>query len=240
MGCFASTPKKHYPRAPQRAVAAGRNVPTPGQYSQYHAQAEAAFRAGDVNGDGVLDAQELYGVLIRLGFFHGVPLKDCSAMMEEQMQRADNAVADRRITFDEFVPYFEYLMHELHRRGVQVHAPAAPTQFYGQPQYAVQVQPQFQGHAVTQYGASSGQGQQRYAPSPSAPSYGGGAGNFYGAPPSGGGGGYKQSGPGNFHNSGKQQQQRGGWERFDGRRRGNRQRGGGGGWCDCVGRGGCC
>ena len=74
------------------------------------AQAEAAFRAGDVNGDGVLDAQELYMVLVRLGFFNGVPPQNVQAMMEEQMARADSSVRDRKVTFDEFVPYFEYLI----------------------------------------------------------------------------------------------------------------------------------
>jgi len=29
--------------------------------------------AGDTNRDGVLDAQELYGVLMRVGFFNGKP-----------------------------------------------------------------------------------------------------------------------------------------------------------------------
>lgn len=153
MGICTSGPSQPRYTPPPRAVAAGRVVPRPGAYSQYYAQAEAAFRAGDMNGDGVLDAQELYGVLVRLGFFHGVPLKDCSAMMEEQMQRADNNVADRRITFDEFVPYFEYLMHELQRRGIHIQPPAQPTQFYGQPQYGVVVQNQYQG--TPQYGAPS-------------------------------------------------------------------------------------
>ena len=102
-------------------------MPQPGAYSNYYAQAEAAFRAGDVNGDGVLDAQELYMVLVRLGFFNGVPPQNVQAMMEEQMARADSSVRDRKVTFDEFVPYFEYLMHQLAQRGI-VQQPAAPTQ----------------------------------------------------------------------------------------------------------------
>ena len=103
---------------PARAVQAGRAMPQPGTYSNYYAQAEAAFRAGDVNGDGVLDAQELYMVLVRLGFFNGVPPQNVQAMMEEQMARADSSVRDRKVTFDEFVPYFEYLMHQLAQRGI--------------------------------------------------------------------------------------------------------------------------
>ena len=121
---------------PARAVQAGRAMPQPGTYSNYYAQAEAAFRAGDVNGDGVLDAQELYMVLVRLGFFNGVPPQYVHEMMEEQMARADSSVRDRKVTFDEFVPYFEYLMHQLAQRGI-MQQPAAPTQFYGQPQYGV-------------------------------------------------------------------------------------------------------
>jgi hypothetical protein len=49
------------------AAAQLRNLPQPGQYSMYHEQARAAFMQGDTNRDGVLDAQELYGVLMRLG-----------------------------------------------------------------------------------------------------------------------------------------------------------------------------
>ena len=108
MGCGASTPEPPRYVTPARAVQAGRAMPQPGAYSNYYAQAEAAFRAGDVNGDGVLDAQELYMVLVRLGFFNGVPPQNVQAMMEEQMARADSSVRDRKVTFDEFVPYFEY------------------------------------------------------------------------------------------------------------------------------------
>ena len=136
MGCFASTPEPPRYATPARAVQAGRAMPQPGAYSNYYAQAEAAFRAGDVNGDGVLDAQELYMVLVRLGFFNGVPPQYVHEMMEEQMARADSSVRDRKVTFDEFVPYFEYLMHQLAQRGI-MQQPAAPTQFYGQPQYGV-------------------------------------------------------------------------------------------------------
>ena len=136
MGCFASTPETPRYVTPTRVVQAGRAMPQPGTYSNYYAQAEAAFRAGDVNGDGVLDAQELYMVLVRLGFFNGVPPQNVQAMMEEQMARADSSVRDRKVTFDEFVPYFEYLMHQLAQRGI-MQQPAAPTQFYGQPQYGV-------------------------------------------------------------------------------------------------------
>jgi hypothetical protein len=147
-----------------RAVQAGRAMPQPGAYSNYYAQAEAAFRAGDANGDGVLDAQELYMVLVRLGFFNGVPPQNVQAMMEEQMARADSSVRDRKVTFDEFVPYFEYLMHQLAQRGV-MQQPAAPTQFYGQPQY----------------GAPAGYGAGAPAPQYGAPA-GGAAGAKYGAP----------------------------------------------------------
>ena len=136
MGCFASTPETPRYVTPTRVVQAGRAMPQPGTYSNYYAQAEAAFRAGDVNGDGVLDAQELYMVLVRLGFFNGVPPQYVHEMMEEQMARADSSVRDRKVTFDEFVPYFEYLMHQLAQRGI-MQQPAAPTQFYGQPQYGV-------------------------------------------------------------------------------------------------------
>ena len=128
-------------------------MPQPGTYSNYYAQAEAAFRAGDVNGDGVLDAQELYMVLVRLGFFNGVPPQYVHEMMEEQMARADSSVRDRKVTFDEFVPYFEYLMHQLAQRGI-MQQPAAPTQFYGQPQYGAP-SPQY-GAPAPQYGAPAG------------------------------------------------------------------------------------
>ena len=120
MGCFASTPEPPRYVTPVRAVQAGRAMPQPGAYSNYYAQAEAAFRAGDANGDGVLDAQELYMVLVRLGFFNGVPPQNVQAMMEEQMARADSSVRDRKVTFDEFVPYFEYLMHQLAQRGLSL------------------------------------------------------------------------------------------------------------------------
>ena len=132
MGCFASTPEPPRYATPARAVQAGRAMPQPGAYSNYYAQAEAAFRAGDANGDGVLDAQELYMVLVRLGFFNGVPPQNVQAMMEEQMARADSSVRDRKVTFDEFVPYFEYLMHQLAQRGV-VQQPAAPAALVLQP-----------------------------------------------------------------------------------------------------------
>ena len=164
MGCFASTPEPPRYVTPVRAVQAGRAMPQPGAYSNYYAQAEAAFRAGDANGDGVLDAQELYMVLVRLGFFNGVPPQNVQAMMEEQMARADSSVRDRKVTFDEFVPYFEYLMHQLAQRGV-MQQPAAPTQFYGQPQY----------------GAPAGYGAGAPAPQYGAPA-GGAAGAKYGAP----------------------------------------------------------
>ena len=153
MGCGASTPEPPRYVTPARAVQAGRAMPQPGAYSNYYAQAEAAFRAGDVNGDGVLDAQELYMVLVRLGFFNGVPPQNVQAMMEEQMARADSSVRDRKVTFDEFVPYFEYLMHQLAQRGI-VQQPAAPTQFYGQPQYGAP-SPQY-GAPAPQYGAPAG------------------------------------------------------------------------------------
>ena len=114
-----------------------RNPPQPGTYNQYYEQARAAFTAGDTNRDGVLDAQELYGVLLRLGFFNGVPPQQVNQMMEAELQKADRHQVDRLITFEEFLPYFEYLMQELQRRGATVRPPAAPTQYYGQPGYGV-------------------------------------------------------------------------------------------------------
>ena len=176
MGCFASTPEPPRYATPARAVQAGRAMPQPGAYSNYYAQAEAAFRAGDANGDGVLDAQELYMVLVRLGFFNGVPPQNVQAMMEEQMARADSSVRDRKVTFDEFVPYFEYLMHQLAQRGV-VQQPAAPTQFYGQPQY---------GAAAPQYGAPGG--------GAAGAKYGAPSGAQFGAPQHRGGGGARGGG----------------------------------------------
>lgn len=138
MGCAPSAPPK--PPAPKYQVPAAamhRNPPQPGAYSQYHDQARAAFTQGDANRDGVLDAQELYGVLVRLGLFNGVPPQHINAMMEAELQKADRHTVDRLITFEEFLPYFEYLMQELQKRGAQIRPPAAPTQYYGQPGYGV-------------------------------------------------------------------------------------------------------
>lgn len=136
MGCVSSkpppTPVYTVPAAAQR-----RNPPAPNTYSVYHDQARAAFTAGDTNGDGVLDAQELHGVLMRMGFFNGVPPQQINAMMEAELQKADSHRVDRLITFEEFLPYFEYLMQELQRRGAQIRPPAQPTQYYGQPGYGV-------------------------------------------------------------------------------------------------------
>ena len=142
MGCASSTAATR-PRVlvPIKAVNAGRaNGWSPGQFSPYHAQAKAAFTAGDENHDGVLDARELYGVLVRLGFFNGVPPQHVESIMEAELAKADSIDRDRRITFEEFLPYFEYLMHSMQQRGAHVMAPAQPAQFYGQPAYGVATQ----------------------------------------------------------------------------------------------------
>jgi hypothetical protein len=74
---------------------------------------------------------------LRLGFFNGIPPQQINAVMEAELQKADRQQVDRVITFNEFLPYFEYLMQELQRRGGQMRPPAAPMQYYGQPGYAV-------------------------------------------------------------------------------------------------------
>lgn len=143
MGLCFSAPAPVY-RAPPGAM--HRNLPAPGTYNRYYDQAKAAFIAGDLDRNGVLDAQELFQVLTRLGFFNGVPPSQISQIMEQELAKADRHQRDRLITFEEFVPYFEYLMQELQRRGGMVMPPAQPTQYYGQPGYgqptSVIIQPQ--------------------------------------------------------------------------------------------------
>ena len=116
-----------------------RQLPAPGTYNRYYDQAKAAFIAGDTDRNGVLDAQELFQVLTRLGFFNGVPPSQINQIMEQELAKADRHQRDRLITFEEFVPYFEYLMQELQRRGGTVLPPAQPTQYYGQPGYGQSV-----------------------------------------------------------------------------------------------------
>mmetsp|Transcript_17589 Transcript_17589/g.43443 ORF Transcript_17589/g.43443 Transcript_17589/m.43443 type:complete len:197 (-) Transcript_17589:1211-1801(-) len=135
MGCPPSRPPPP-PRYNKPQGMAGQR-PQPGAYSQYHEQARAAFVAGDINKDGVLDPQELYTMLCHMGFFNGVPPHEINERMEAHLMTADAIQMDRRITFDEFVPYFEYLLHEMQRRGAVLRPPAQPQQFYGQPGYAV-------------------------------------------------------------------------------------------------------
>ena len=211
MGCFNSTPvQQPRVRAPMRATQV-HMVPTHGTYSRYFDQARAAFTEGDVNHDGVLDRNELFGVLMRLGFFNGVPPEMIQTIADSEMRKADSQQKDQHITFDgastnstprplapkysseqasaraaprdalepfltfrspripraEFLPYFEFLMQDLERRGV-LRPPAAPNQFYGQPQYgappqygAAQPPPQY-GAPQAAYGQPYGQPQQPY------------------------------------------------------------------------------
>ena len=75
-------------------------VPTHGTYSRYFDQARAAFTEGDVNHDGVLDRNELFGVLMRLGFFNGVPPEMIQTIADSEMRKADSQQKDQHITFD--------------------------------------------------------------------------------------------------------------------------------------------
>ena len=133
--CFSAPPPVYRP--PPGAM--HRQLPAPGTYNRYYDQAKAAFIAGDTDRNGVLDAQELFQVLTRLGFFNGVPPSQINQIMEQELAKADRHQRDRLITFEEFVPYFEYLMQELQRRGGTVLPPAQPTQYYGQPGYGQSV-----------------------------------------------------------------------------------------------------
>jgi len=133
--CFSAPPPVYRP--PPGAM--HRQLPAPGTYNRYYDQAKAAFIAGDTDRNGVLDAQELFQVLTRLGFFNGVPPSQINQIMEQELSKADRHQRDRLITFEEFVPYFEYLMQELQRRGGNVLPPAQPTQYYGQPGYGTSV-----------------------------------------------------------------------------------------------------
>ncbi len=133
--CFSAPPPVYRP--PPGAM--HRQLPAPGTYNRYYDQAKAAFIAGDTDRNGVLDAQELFQVLTRLGFFNGVPPSQINQIMEQELAKADRHQRDRLITFEEFVPYFEYLMQELQRRGGTVLPPAQPAQYYGQPGYGQSV-----------------------------------------------------------------------------------------------------
>ena len=141
--CFSAPPPVYRP--PPGAM--HRQLPAPGTYNRYYDQAKAAFIAGDTDRNGVLDAQELFQVLTRLGFFNGVPPSQINQIMEQELSKADRNQRDRLITFEEFVPYFEYLMQELQRRGGTVLPPAQPTQYYGQPGYGV-IAPPYGGHSA--------------------------------------------------------------------------------------------
>lgn len=100
MGCFNSTPvQQPRVRAPMRATQV-HMVPTHGTYSRYFDQARAAFTEGDVNHDGVLDRNELFGVLMRLGFFNGVPPEMIQTIADSEMRKADSQQKDQHITFD--------------------------------------------------------------------------------------------------------------------------------------------
>jgi hypothetical protein len=76
-------------------------------------------------------------MLLHMGFFNGVPPHEINARMEAHLQKADRIQIDRQISFEEFVPYFEYLMQQMQQRGAVLQPPAQPTQFYGQPGYNV-------------------------------------------------------------------------------------------------------
>ena len=83
----------------------------------YHDQALVAFTNADANGDGVLEAHELFNVLNTLGFFQGVPPGKLDALVESEMKRANSFEKDRLISLNEFLPYFDTLMFELEQRG---------------------------------------------------------------------------------------------------------------------------
>ena len=100
MGCFNSTPvQQPRVRAPMRATQV-HVVPTHGTYSRYFDQAKAAFTEGDVNHDGVLDRNELFALLMRLGFFNGVPPNMIQTIADSEMKKADSQQKDQRITFE--------------------------------------------------------------------------------------------------------------------------------------------
>lgn len=100
MGCFNSTPvQQPRVRAPMRATQV-HVVPKPGTYSRYFDQAKAAFTEGDVNHDGVLDRNELFALLMRLGFFNGVPPNMIQTIADSEMKKADSQQKDQRITFE--------------------------------------------------------------------------------------------------------------------------------------------
>ena len=67
-------------------------------------------------------------MLCRLGFFNGVDPTTVNTMLEAELQKAD-LDRGRTITFDEFVPYFEFLMKQLQSRGATVMPPAQPQQY---------------------------------------------------------------------------------------------------------------
>ena len=196
MGCFNSTPvQQPRVRAPMRATQV-HMVPTHGTYSRYFDQARAAFTEGDVNHDGVLDRNELFGVLMRLGFFNGVPPEMIQTIADSEMRKADSQQKDQHITFDgasksySSTPRAKVLIEQASARAAPpdalepfltfrcpripraefsptlsssckisnaagCSAPAAPNQFYGQPQYGAP--PQYgAAQPPPQYGAPHG------------------------------------------------------------------------------------
>ena len=83
----------------------------------YYDEARAAFAEADTNGDGVLDANELFAVLTKLGFFAGVPYERIEKMVGDEFAKADVNARDNKITLEEFMPYFEQVKRKLDARN---------------------------------------------------------------------------------------------------------------------------
>ena len=75
-----------------------------------------AFARHDRNRNGVIEVNELAGVLRELGFFQGMPPERVQAAVLEELRKADRD-GDFAISFDEFRPYFHHLCMVAAKRG---------------------------------------------------------------------------------------------------------------------------
>lgn len=112
MGCVASVPEE--PQPPADPVL-------------------RAFARHDRNRNGVIEANELAGVLRELGFFQGMPPERVQAAVLEELRKADRD-GDFAISFDEFRPYFHHLCTVAAKRGHLPRPMAQPAHDYQQRQ----------------------------------------------------------------------------------------------------------
>jgi len=103
-----------------------------------------AFQSADADKNGQLSMQELYGLLVQMGVFNGVPPQYLQATVQQEFMKVDSNRSGG-ITFDEFVPYYTHILQSLQQRGALRQMPmqmqAVPMQMQGGQQMHYQQAP---------------------------------------------------------------------------------------------------